>query len=59
MWPEHLVRCLENVSAYKNDHWKDALYNLGYALGEFIYIMDAYDDLEKDEAKNEYNPLSL
>lgn len=44
--------------AYKNDHWKDALYNLGYALGEFIYIMDAYDDLEKDEAKNEYNPLS-
>ena len=44
--------------AYKNDHWKDALYNLGYALGEFIYIMDAYDDLEKDEAKNEYTPLS-
>lgn len=44
--------------AYKNDHWKYALYNLGYALGEFIYIMDAYDDLEKDEAKNEYNPLS-
>lgn len=43
---------------YKNDHWKDALYNLGYALGEFIYIMDAYDDLDRDERKKEYNPLS-
>lgn len=43
---------------YKNDYWKDALYNLGYALGEFIYIMDAYDDLDRDERKKEYNPLS-
>lgn len=43
---------------YKNDHWKDALYNLGYALGEFIYIMDAYDDLEKDEAEKRIQSLS-
>lgn len=30
---------------------------LGYHLGRFIYIMDAYDDLEKDQQKGCYNPL--
>mgnify|MGYP006981747641 FL=1 len=28
---------------------------LGNNLGRFIYLLDAYDDLEKDEKKNNYN----
>lgn len=30
---------------------------LGYNLGRWIYILDAYDDVEKDNEKNNYNPL--
>ena len=26
-------------------------------MGKFIYLMDAYEDLEKDKKKNAYNPL--
>lgn len=26
-------------------------------MGKFIYLMDAYEDLEKDEERNRYNPL--
>ena len=45
------------VFAYKEDIWKDHLYNIGYYLGEFIYILDAYDDLEEDIKNNRYNPF--
>lgn len=30
---------------------------LGYNLGRWIYIIDAYNDLEEDVKKNKYNPL--
>ena len=26
-------------------------------MGKFIYLMDAYEDVDKDEKKNAYNPL--
>ena len=26
-------------------------------MGKFIYLMDAYEDFEKDKKKNVYNPL--
>ncbi len=29
----------------------------GYNLGKWIYMLDAYDDLEKDIEKNRYNPF--
>lgn len=40
-----------------NDFWHDKLYNLGIAMGSFIYINDAYDDIEKDQKNNAFNPL--
>jgi len=43
--------------AWKDDEWKNSLTRMGAALGRFIYIMDAYDDLPKDIKKNCYNPL--
>ena len=30
---------------------------LGYNLGRWIYVLDAYHDLEKDRLKNRYNPF--
>ena len=29
----------------------------GFYLGKFVYLMDAYEDLEKDRADGTYNPL--
>lgn len=38
---------------------REILHDLGYNLGRFIYLLDAYDDLEKDIQRNRYNPLLL
>lgn len=42
---------------YREDAWSETLSRLGFYLGKFIYILDAYDDLEKDIKKGNYNPL--
>lgn len=42
---------------YREDVWSDGLRRLGFYLGKFIYIMDAFDDIEKDIKKGNYNPL--
>lgn len=39
------------------DVWKEQLQRIGMALGKFVYLMDAYEDLEKDLKKGNYNPL--
>lgn len=45
-----------------NDTFKpmdyENLYWLGYNLGKWIYIIDAYDDLKEDMEKNKFNPLN-
>lgn len=33
------------------------LKRMGYMIGRYIYIMDAFNDLEEDFKKNKYNPL--
>lgn len=42
---------------WKDDGWTQTLKCMGYYLGKFIYLIDAYDDLKKDEKKGSYNPL--
>lgn len=49
-----LMACL---FSYKEDVFQSDLKQLGFHLGRFIYIMDAYDDREKDEKKGCFNPL--
>lgn len=34
------------------------LYNLGYGLGKWIYLIDALDDLKEDMKKNKFNPIN-
>lgn len=41
-----------------HDEWESALARMGFFLGKFIYILDAYDDLEKDIKNNSYNPFA-
>lgn len=42
---------------WKEDEWRGPLYQLGFYLGKFIYLMDAYEDVPKDKKENSYNPF--
>ena len=50
-------RLMAELMVWKKDQWEETLRTLGFFLGKFIYIMDAYDDLEKDLKEGNYNPL--
>ncbi|MEE1218566.1 MAG: DUF5685 family protein [Ruminococcus sp.] len=41
------------------NHYKqsDNLYNLGFNIGEWIYIIDAFDDYFEDRKRNNFNPI--
>ncbi|MCC8141817.1 MAG: DUF5685 family protein [Lachnospiraceae bacterium] len=49
---------LGDIFAWRDDIWSEELHCLGFYMGKFIYLMDAYEDLEQDVKKNEYNPFS-
>ena len=49
---------ISDVPAGSTDVYKrQTLYRLGDYLGRFIYIMDAYDDVEDDRRKGQFNPF--
>ena len=48
---------IKEVFAPREDVFHDSLTSIGRALGSFIYIMDAVDDLKKDIRHSHYNPL--
>ena len=50
-------RMLGELFCYRDDIWAPTLRAMGEALGRFVYLMDAYDDLPEDERKGRYNPL--
>ena len=39
------------------DERKNSLYNLGYMVGRYVYILDAADDIESDIKSGSFNPL--
>ena len=43
----------------KTQKEKALLSRFGYCLGRYIYITDALDDLKKDIAQGDYNPLKI
>ncbi|WP_346916112.1 DUF5685 family protein [Clostridium sp.] len=43
---------------YKNENFFNDLYNLGYNLGRWIYIIDAFDDLKEDIEKHKFNAIN-
>ena len=50
-------RIMSELFLYKVDEWKDYLERMGFFLGKYIYILDAYCDYEKDMEKNVFNAL--
>ena len=48
---------MEEVFAFRKDVWESSLRRMGFYLGKFIYILDAYDDVEKDAENGNYNPF--
>ena len=49
---------MAEVLCWKDDQWKESLRRMGFYLGKFIYLMDAYDDVEEDVKNGNYNPFS-
>ena len=43
---------------YKDSPFSEDLYWLGYNLGKWIYIIDAFDDLEKDIKSSSFNAIN-
>lgn len=54
----HLTGLIMAYYYKDNADIKNHLYNIGYNLGKWIYIIDAYDDLEKDMKANKFNALA-
>ena len=50
-------RVMEELLLYREDMWEKSLRKMGFFLGKFIYLMDAYEDLPEDLKKDKYNPL--
>lgn len=50
---------LGEIFVYREDEWKDSLYQMGYHLGKFIYLMDAYEDRNEDKKSGNYNAFSF
>ncbi len=50
---------LGELFCMKEDEWREELYQTGFYLGKFIYLMDAFEDMEKDEKRGSYNPFLL
>lgn len=48
------------ISRYSEDeNLNNVLYSIGYNLGKWIYIIDAYDDLKDDMEKIKFNALNV
>ena len=52
------ARLLEEIFDYKDDDYRDRLRKVGFNIGKYIYIMDAYEDLDEDLEKGRYNPFT-
>ena len=50
---------MAEIMLYQDDEWKELLSRFGFFLGKFIYLMDAYEDMEKDEKDGNYNVFLL
>jgi hypothetical protein len=48
---------MAEIFAWRRDEWEQELRRLGFYMGKYIYLLDAYDDLEQDQKKHLFNPL--
>ncbi len=50
-------KIMVQIVVCKEDEWTENLARFAFYLGKFIYLMDAYEDVEEDIRKGTYNPL--
>lgn len=50
-------KLMAEIFSPREDAFRDTLGRLGFHLGKFIYLMDAWEDVEKDTQKGNYNPF--
>ena len=48
---------MSEIFAYKQDEYESELRRIGFNIGKYIYLLDAYEDLDKDYKKRRYNPF--
>lgn len=44
------------IFVFRKDGWEQTLRDMGYYMGKFIYLMDAYEDIKDDIKHENYNP---
>ena len=49
---------LGEIFAWREDIWAEELRYFGFYLGKFVYLMDAYEDIEEDLKQGRYNPFT-
>ena len=49
---------MAELFVYRKDEWEEKLRRMGFFFGKFIYLMDAYEDIEEDLKKGRYNPFA-
>ena len=55
---DSFASALGEISSYgMKDEKKELSFNIGYHIGRFVYIIDALDDLKKDESSSSFNAL--
>ncbi len=48
---------MAEIFVYREDPFQDTLRQFGFYLGKYIYLLDAWMDLEKDREKGSFNPF--
>lgn len=48
---------MSELFVYEEDAFEPVLRRFGFFMGKYIYLLDAYVDLEEDQRKNTFNPL--
>lgn len=51
----YFANIMAEIMVMKDDEWAGELHKMGYQLGKFIYLCDAYEDLEEDIKSGRYN----
>ena len=49
---------MAELFVYRKDVWEEKLRRMGFFFVKFIYLMDAYEDIEEDLKNGCYNPLA-
>lgn len=50
-------KLMSEIFAYKQDENENELRRIGFNIGKYIYLLDAYEDLDKDYNNGSYNPF--